>query len=116
MTFELIRRGDQRAPAAVLSRPTHWSPGALKAAFLEAGDIDRRQTGIKMPRKTGNAHLQFAHTHEDRADWETHDIDVDNFKPTPAERARAEKVFGWLRLFTAREFELLNALGCVTVS
>jgi hypothetical protein len=110
MTWEIIRRGDMRAPAAALSRPTSWSPGALKAAFLEAGDIDRRMTPIKMPKAPGNYHPAVSHTHEDKDDWEAHDIDVDSFKPTPAERAKAEKVFGWLRLFTARELDLLDAL------
>ena len=111
MTWEIIRRGDQRAPAAVRARPSRWDVKLCRDRLLEAADIDRRQTGIKMPRKSGNSHLTTApHTLEERADWIVDDIDVDHFEPTPAERARAEKVLGWLRMFTAREAELLHAL------
>jgi hypothetical protein len=110
MTVELIRAADMRPMAAVPSRPTRWSTGAVRDRLIEAADIDRRMTGLKRPRATGNAHLQFAHTHEDRADWEGHDIDVDSFKPTPGERAKADKIFAWLRLFTAAEAHMHHAL------
>jgi hypothetical protein len=111
VTFcEIIRRGDMRAPVAVQARPTRWSAGAVRDRLIEAADIDRRMTGIKRPRPTGNAHLQFTHTHEDRAEWEGCDIDVDSFKPTPSDRAKAEKIFAWLRLFTAAETHMHHAL------
>jgi hypothetical protein len=111
MTSELIRRGDQRVPSAAQARPTRWSVPLCRDRLLEAADIDHRQTGIKRPRKAGNCHLTTApHSHEERAGWVDVVDNLDRLPPTPADRARAEKIFGWLRMFTAREAELHNSL------
>jgi hypothetical protein len=111
VTFcEIIRRGDTRAPAAVPARPMRWSVPLCRDRLIEAADIDRRMTGVKRPRKSGNCHLTTApHTHEERADWEVVD-NLDRLPPTPADRAKAEKVLGWFRLFRAAEEDLHASL------
>jgi hypothetical protein len=111
MTFKLIRRGEMRPMTAAPARPTSWGVPLCRDRLLEAADIDHRQTGIKRPRKAGNCHLTTApHSHEERAGWVDVVDNLDHLPPTPADRARAEKIFGWLRMFTAREAELLQSL------